>query len=298
MTDTPANFAKAGTDAKGSTFDRAIRKLFPSTSLLTFNPLFRTIINAFDIVPRLIWSEFRDLPPNHLRVRIGVGNRIVNNQVHFLTHARDFWMFVFTQQLANASSNILDVGSGCGRWAHWLRDYNFRGRRFNGTYVGIDIDGEAIAWCEKHYDAERFRFHHSTHSSVSYHQSGEQDRHYRVPEPDGTFDLVVSNSLLTHVLESELENYIRESYRLLKAGGAMMHSHFNLDYPPATYGTRHTFQHTVGNARVESMEQPEAAVAYRTDYLFRVAREAGFKDCEIVHMPGGAQHQPILLCKK
>jgi SAM-dependent methyltransferase len=296
MTDTSANFVKT-TDAKASTLDRAVRKMFPSTSLLTFNPLFRTIINAFDIVPRLIWSEFRDLPPNHLRVRIGVGNRIINNQVHFLTHARDFWMFVFTQKLAGANSNILDIGSGCGRWAHWLRDYNFRGRRFTGTYVGIDIDGEAIAWCEKHYDAERFRFHHSTHSSVSYHQSGENTL-YKVPEPDGTFDLVVSNSLLTHVLEGELENYIRESYRLLRAGGAIMHSHFNLDYPPATYGTRHTFQHAIGNARVESMEQPEAAVAYRTDYLFRVARDVGFKVCEIVHMPGGAQHQPILLCKK
>ena len=114
----------------------------------------------------------------------------------------------------------------------------------------IDIDGEAIAWCEKHYDAERFRFHHSTHSSVSYHQSG-KNTPYKVPEPDGTFDLVVSNSLLTHVLEGDLENYIRESYRLLRAGGAIMHSHFNLDYPPATYGTRHTFQHAIGNARVE-----------------------------------------------
>jgi SAM-dependent methyltransferase len=298
MTDTSVPFTKAGSDAKGSALDRAIRKIFPSTSRLTFNPLFRTIINAFDVVPRLIYSEFRDLPPNHLRVRIGVGNRILNNQVHFLVHARDFWMFVFTQGLADAGSNILDIGSGCGRWAHWLRDYNFRGRRFTGSYVGIDIDGEAIAWCEKHYDAERFRFHHSTHGSVSYHQHGEKTAHYRVPEPDGTFDLVVSNSLLTHVLEGELENYIQESYRLLKPGGAIMHSHFNLDYPPATYGTRHTFQHPLGNARVESLEQPEAAVAYRTDYLFKVARAAGFKDCEIVHMPGGAQHQPILLCKK
>jgi SAM-dependent methyltransferase len=298
MSDMSAAFAKHGTDAKGSALDRAIRRLFPSTSLLTFNPLFRTIINAFDIVPRLIYSEFRDLPPNHLRVRIGVGNRILNNQVHFLVHARDFWMFVFMEGLANAQSNILDIGSGCGRWAHWLRDYNFRGRRFTGTYVGIDIDAEAIAWCEQHYDAERFRFHHSTHSSVSYHQHGEKAAQYRVPEPDGTFDLVFSNSLLTHVLESELENYIRESYRLLKPGGAIMHSHFNLDYPPATYGTRHTFQHGIGNARVESMEQPEAAVAYRTDYLFNVARAAGFRDCKIVHMPGGAQHQPILLCKK
>jgi len=282
---------------KRLSFDRAIRRLFPSTSRLTFNPLFKATVNAFDVLPRLVWPEFRGMPPNHLRIRIGVGNRILNNQTHFLVHARDFWMFVFTEGLANAKSSILDIGSGCGRWAHWLRDYNFRGRRFTGIYVGIDIDGEAIAWCEKHYDPERFRFHHSTHSSVSYNQRGEASQ-YRIPEPDGTMDLVVSNSLLTHVLEAELENYIRESYRVLRPGGAIMHSHFNLDYPPATYGTRHTFQHAIGNARVESLEQPEAAVAYRTDYLFNVARGAGFKDCEIVHMPGGAQHQPILLCKK
>jgi SAM-dependent methyltransferase len=282
---------------KRLSFDRAIRKLFPSTSRLTFNPLFKATVNAFDVLPRLVWPEFRDLPPNHLRIRIGVGNRILNNQTHFLVHARDFWMFVFTQRLADASSNVLDIGSGCGRWAHWLRDYNFRGGRFTGTYVGVDIDAEAIAWCEKHYDPERFRFHHSTHSSVSYKQEGEAS-HYRIPEAEGTMDLVVSNSLLTHVLEAELETYIRESYRVLKVGGAIMHSHFNLDYPPASYGTRHTFQHAIGNARVESMEQPEAAVAYRTDYLFKVCRDVGFKNCEIVHMPGGAQHQPILLAKK
>lgn len=284
---------------KRMSFDRAIRKIFPSTSKLTFNPLFKATVNAFDLLPRLVFSEFRDLPPNHLRIRIGVGNRILNNQVHYLTHARDFWMFVFTERLADANSTIVDIGSGCGRWAHWLRDYNFRGRTFTGRYIGIDIDAEAIAWCEKHFDAERFRFHHSSHASVSYNQAGEATAsHYTVPETDGTVDLVVSNSLLTHVLEAELENYIKESYRLLKSGGAIMHSHFNLDYPPATYGTRHTFQHSIGNARVESMEQPEAAVAYRTDYLFKVCRAAGFKDCEIVHMPGGAQHQPILLCKK
>ena len=283
---------------KGLSFDRAIRKLFPSTSRLTFNPLFKASINAFDIVPRLIYPEFRTLPPNHLRVRVGVGNRILNNQVHFLVHARDFWMFVFTEGLANAHSTMLDIGSGCGRWAHWLRDYNFRGRRFTGTYIGIDIDAEAIAWCEQHYDAECFRFHHSSDASVSYQQLGEVAVHYRVPEPEAGCDLVFSNSLFSHVLEAELENYIRESYRLLKPGGAMMHSHFNLDYPPATYGTRHTFQHAIGNAQVESLVQPEAAVAYRTDYLFELSRRIGFTHCEIVQMPGGAQHQPILLCKK
>ena len=178
-----------------------------------------------------------------------------------------------------------------------MRDYNFRGRRFTGPYVGIDIDGEAIAWCEKHYDAERFRFHHSTHSSVSYNQRGEASQ-YRIPEPDGTIDLVVSNSLLTHVLEAELENYIKESYRVLRSGGAIMHSHFNLDYPPATYGTRHTFQHAIGNARVEVDRAAGSSGRLSHRLPVQGCREVGFEDCEIVHMPGGAQHQPILLCKK
>jgi predicted SAM-dependent methyltransferase len=108
---------------------------------------------------------------------------------------------------------------------------------------------------------------------------------------------VFSNSLLSHLLEGELENYLRESYRLLKAGGTMMHSHFNIEHPPATYGTRHTFQHRLGNALIESEAQPEAAVAYHTDFLFGLCRRIGFSSCEIVHMPGGAQHQPILLCR-
>jgi SAM-dependent methyltransferase len=282
--------------APRASFDRLIRRLFPSTSLLTFNPLVRAGLAVSDILPRIVFPEFRSLPPNALRVRIGVGNRLFNNQPHFLVHARDFWMFVFSEGLANMNSNILDIGVGCGRWAYWLRDYNFRGRRFSGTYVGIDIDAEQIAWCERNYD-ERFRFHRSTDGSVSYHQDGSRVR-YRVPEADSTFDLIFSNSLLTHLLEEQLENYIAESCRLLRPGGAIMHSHFNLDYPPATYGTRHTFRHAVGHARVESVAQPEAAVAYTTDYLFEVCRKAGFSTCEVVHMPGGAQHQPILLCKK
>jgi SAM-dependent methyltransferase len=225
MAYTSANAGQVG-PARGASLDRALRKLFPSTSKLTFNPLFRAAVNAFDVVPRLMFPEFRTLPPNHLRIRIGVGNRILNNQTHFLVHARDFWMFVFSEGIATMHSEILDIGVGCGRWAHWLRDYNFRGRQFTGTYVGVDIDEEAIAWCQNHYDSERFRFSVSTDTSVSYHHTAASQSVYRIPHADSSFDLVFSNSLLTHLLEAELENYLRESYRLLRAGGAMMHSQF------------------------------------------------------------------------
>jgi SAM-dependent methyltransferase len=301
MAYTSANPGRAIAAARPS-IDRALRKLFPSTSRLTFNPLFRAAVNAFDVVPRLVFPEFRALPPNHLRIRIGVGNRLFNNQSDFLVHARDFWMFVFAEGIATMHSDILDIGVGCGRWAHWLRDYNFRGRRFAGSYVGIDIDEEAIAWCRQNYDAERFRFYRSSDPSVSYNHARNHTAAapsaYRIPLADAAFDLVFSNSLLSHLLEAELENYLRESYRLLKAGGAMMHSHFNIEYPPATYGTRHTFGHRLGNALIESEAQPEAAVAYHTDFLFDLCRRIGFSSSEIVHMPGGAQHQPILLCRK
>ncbi len=282
----------------GFSLDRALRRLFPSTSKLTFNPVFRFAVNAFDVIPWLVFPEFRPLPPNHLRIRSGVGNRIFNNQSHFLVHARDFWMFALSERIATMHADIVDIGVGCGRWAHWLRDYNFRGRRFSGSYVGVDIDGEAIEWCRKNYDAERFRFHRSSDASVSYNQTGEARAAYRVPEPDAAFDLVFSNSLLTHLLETEVQNYLRETYRLLRPGGAMMHSHFNLEHPPATFGTRHTFSHRCGNAHIESEAQPEAAVAYHTDFLFGLCRQIGFSSCEIVHMAGGAQHQPYLLCRK
>src|SRR5262245_12395014 len=49
-----------------------------------------------------------------------------------------------------------------------------------------------------------------------------------------SFDLVFSTSLFTHLLEAELENYLRKSYRLWRAGGAMMHSHFSHQPSPCT----------------------------------------------------------------
>ena len=290
--------SEAASPRVGFSVDRVLRKLFPSTSKLTFNPVFRAFADISDLVPMAIYPEFRSLPPNHLRIRVGVGNRILNNQTHFLVHARDFWMFAFSEGIVKLDSNILDIGVGCGRWAHWMRDYNFRGRRFSGVYAGVDIDGEAIEWCRKNYDEKHFRFHHSTDASVSYNQEGVPQTSYKIPEADNTFDLIFSNSLLSHLLETELGNYLRETYRLLRTGGTMMHSHFNMEHLPASYGMRHTFSHRLGNAHIESEEQPEAAVAYNTGYLFDLCRQIGFASSEIVHMPGGEQHQPILMCRK
>lgn len=83
---------------------------------------------------------------------------------------------------------------------------------------------------------------------------------------------------------------------MLKPGGYMAMYCFSMDHLPPTYGDRHTFRHRRGNAYVESLEVPEAAVAYEEEFLFDVAKQAGFRAAEIQAVLG--DWQPLLLCRK
>ena len=173
-----------------------------------------------------------NLPPNYLRIRVGVGNRLFANQIIYLSGSRHFWLYTLTKGLWSSDSTIMDIGVGCGRFAQYLRDYDFLGNRFTGAYIGIDIDQEMLDWCNQHFDS-RFRFHLSTDKSASYHNTGSGIEAYRVPEPDSSIDLVFSTSLYTHLLEAEMINYTRETYRLLKPGGYFAAYCLCLkDYPP------------------------------------------------------------------
>ena len=71
---------------------------------------------------------------------------------------------------------------------------------------------------------------------------------------------------------------------------------FSLDHPPPTFGDRHTFRHRVGSAHVESLEVPEAAVAYEDSFLLATAKNAGFRCAEVQAADG--DWQPMLLCSK
>ncbi len=277
-------------------FDRIMRKIFPSLSKLSYNWLFKSIVNLVDYPFRLLSHEFRNLPPNHLRIRVGVGNNLFGNQVGYVAGASKFWLATALDGLWTMDSTILDIGCGCGRYAHLLRDFKYQGQKFRGRYIGIDIDEEALGWCRRHFDSDRFTFIDSTHSSVSYNVNHDKNIYYRVDIPNESVDFVYSTSLFTHLLEKELINYLKESFRLLKPGKTMNMSVFCLDYPPPTYGSRHTFSHMLGNAFVESLRQPEAAVAYHEDFLIGASKDVGFSDAHILNAPG--DWQPVLRCRK
>jgi SAM-dependent methyltransferase len=205
-------------------------------------------------------------------------------------------MFAMNRGWVDFDSTIVDIGVGCGRYAHHLRDFDFRGRRFQGRYIGIDIDQEALDWCKRHFDAERFSFVLSTDKSTSYNRDTGGAAPFKVPVESGTANLIFSTSLFTHLLEEEANNYLAETYRMLKPEGVMAHSVFCLDHPPPTFGNRHTFAHRMGNAHVESLRQPEAAVAYTKQYLFDRAAALGFREIDMLHGPG--VWQPLLVARR
>lgn len=277
-------------------FDKALRKIVPSAASLTYNPIIKRLLNIIDFMPRHTFKEFSNIPPNHLRVRVGVANRIFANQVYYLNQATDFWLHAFLSGLCRLDSHILDIGCGCGRFAHHLRDYRFKQEAFTGRYIGIDIDEEMLDWCRRNFDSERFEFHRSSDVSKVYNVPGINNLAYALPIADRSIDFVFSTSLFTHLLEPELINYNKESFRVLKPGGSMAMYCFSMDRPPPSFGNRHTFGFKIGNSYAESMEVPEAAVAYEESFLFKVAHEAGFVTAEM--LVGSEDSQPMLLCHK
>lgn len=272
---------------------KTVRRLVPSLATLSYHPMLKYSLALGDLLPPLLFAECRGLPPNYMRVRIGAGSRLFHNQLVYLNAARNFWYYMLAHDLVTMDAKIVDIGVGCGRYAHHLRDYEFKGERFTGHYTGIDIDPEMLDWCRQHFDSGRFSFIQSCHDSTTYRNPDGERAWFDLPLTAASYDLVFSTSLYTHLLEEELRNYTAEAYRILAVGRAMAMYVFCLDFPPPTYLTRHTFSHRIGAAVVESLANPEAAVAYEADYLIALCREIGFRDPSIITVQG--ESQPMLL---
>ena len=269
--------------------EHIIRRVTPSTAILSYNPIFRVIGNAVSDALGAPFPEFRTLPPNHLRVRVGVGNQILNNHAYFFEVGSRFWHECFANGYVKANSDIVEIGCGCGRLAvHLNADY------FSGAFLGIDIDLEMVNYCSSHFPPERFSYRLSPHKSSIYRAENgpqQESKSFVIASPESK-DFIYSLSLFTHLLEQELTFYMRESFRTLRRDGIIFMTFFCLEH--VDKGGRWTFAHRTGNAYVENEKYPEAAVAYTGRYMSELARECEFRDVSILGRPG----QSVLLAHK
>lgn len=270
-----------------SSINRLIRAVIPSAAKLSYNPAFRLFGDFLSDIPSLVYPEFRSLPPNHLRVRVGVDNKMLFNQVYHLQVVINLWLQWLSSGYVTGTSDIVEIGCGCGRLAHYLR-----GDWFKGSYVGIDIDQEALDWSAAHFPIDKFTFMRSPHTSSTYSASAvEQGALFSFPE-QWQKDFVCSASLYTHLLEPELVNYTRESFRILRPDGTMCMTFFCLD--SVERGNRWTFEHRIGEAYVENPKYPEAAVAYTREFIENLCQSVGFQYVSILESQG----QSSLICRK
>lgn len=279
-------------------WDGLFRKFFPSTATLSRNPLFKIAGAVNDRVWRLFFSDFRQLPPNHLRVRVGVGNQLFNNQLLCLKSGTNYWFNAFAHGLCKFDSNIVEIGCGYGRKPMHLKNYEMQGEKYTGQYLGVDIDPELLNYARSIFPSPQFTFQLTPHQSKTYMPNGKstESTPCRIERDDNSQDFVFSTSLFTHLLEQELVNYVEESYRVLRSGGVMQMNFFWYDYlqNAGVLGSRWTFAHAMGLARVESPEYPEAAVAYLGSDMTDLCKRIGFQRVELLSDPSGKMAQSFV----
>jgi len=149
-------------------------------------------------------------------------------------------------------AQVLEVGCGCGRIATALASYLADG----GSYDGFDVAAPLLNWCREELQPRllRFRFHLADEVHAPGHNpSGTRNAaEFKFPYQSGEFDLVILSSVLTHILPQAIENYLRETARVLRPNAPAFISVFLFDEAAANAVNSQTtiFDFPTGSAHV------------------------------------------------
>lgn len=153
-------------------------------------------------------------------------------------------------------SSVVDIGCGIGRLTRHMLHENV------SSYLGIDVVPqilqEAIDMAQSN---SRFKF--------------EIAKDCKIPQEDGTADIVVAFSVITHLIDEEVFEYFAEAKRVLKPGGVAIFSF--LDF--MNDGHRESFFRHAGQHRFGHGDMLKFTTA---DVLAKFCEHLGFSSVEFV----------------
>ena len=172
--------------------------------------------------------------------------------------------------------SILDLGCGCGLMALYLKDYLAE----TGSYAGVDLHFPSINWCSKHIASHRsnFQFRHIDVKSLAYNARGKLSADdFTFPYEPASFDVILFKSVFTHLRPAEVENYLKETSRLLKADGRCLATFFLLNHEQELLAARasNALKFSFGDEqwRYVYENSPESACAYNESFILSILQK-------------------------
>ncbi|MBI4245271.1 MAG: class I SAM-dependent methyltransferase [Planctomycetes bacterium] len=181
-------------------------------------------------------------------------------------------------------SKVLEIGCGPGRLALNLTEY-----LKNGSYTGVDIIKEYIDWCSNNI-SRRYRNFHFIHVPI-YNQVFNKKGTYKAssytfPFPNHSFSSIILQSVFTHMLPDDVENYLSEISRLLTRNGRCYASMFIYDFKERNLLPMNCRHHFISPVKKDGRfngawcavnSDPESNVAYDPDFINEMTGRNGLK---------------------
>jgi SAM-dependent methyltransferase len=220
----------------------------------------------------IIWPD-QDLliPPRSLWV--GPKDPVV----HFFRWPWEYRAYLVLLCKLAPHSSVLELGCNHGRTALGLLDYVVP----PGNYDGLDIMPEQIRFAQNNIQTRYPHFHFSLadiHNQI-YNPKGRLNANSFVfPYEAQRFDVIYAASLFTHLMPDAVDNYFKQSRRVLKPGGTCLFSFFVLDHyggPGTSRDPFYEFNHQWADGTdvaVHDVQRPEQLIAYRHNVIETIAR--------------------------
>jgi ubiquinone/menaquinone biosynthesis C-methylase UbiE len=187
---------------------------------------------------------------------------------------------------------VLELGCGIGRDAIPLAEIIGP----TGSYVGVDIIKPSIDWCTANITTRYPWMQFSHHDVADSHFNPTGILSYesvRLPAADHSIDLVIAQSVFTHMLEDAVTYYLCEFARILEPTGGIFATCFEVSdevlarvqTEPAT-SWRLSFEHQIGEGcYVNELQDLTYAVAYTRPAFERMVAASGLEFTQPI-LPG------------
>ena len=199
--------------------------------------------------------------------------------------AREFKGFMQMVDISE-DAKILEVGCGMGRFSLHLAKH-VQGK---GSYTGLELLPSAVKYLNQNFVPrfDNFRVDLADVQNDLYNPNCKYTAsNYVFPYDDNTFDFVFLQSVFTHLVKDDLENYLRQIHRVLKVGGQCLITYFIIDDQSEELicaGKAHrSFKFQQDGFRSDTEKKIEIAIAYNDSYLRKFYNRIGLKIIEPIH---------------